>query len=537
MDIDIKRFPRDLRGEVLLCRKKYETFRRMVIRQPGYTVNWPLLEKAWGLSLLWHCTGGVPRYRPQEVYVTHGRPILEKLTGLRCNTNILAAALLRDVLTTGAASYETIRGHFPKEVAQLVASIRDAKQMLTVWTQDSPADFAQGLMGKISPEFRRETFLILFAEQEQVLKARHDPQALAQVLCITERVFLPIARSLGSTYCETALGGLWLERHPTVSASPILQTIYSQKNYAIQFNYQQYERFDRRFFAALDTQDILSRPPYNPHAPHPANSGADYRRLLSPYELLRQAESGKDPTQWDLWEVLLTYPDRYRYNVVKHFLDMYQGKPPRHCFAPLSNDFFLAYAGSSDHSVTLRLTDSLGYNYRIVLVAGSELDAHFFGSSASRRAISEEFPFDDNARPQISVRSYAPRGHQLRVHNHLVPAGSTALDLALRSDPMVGLTARGVWIKHPDPGNTEPILPSETDCKDPLETVLREGDVLFFDTPYDPEGEPISRGDILVGLDSLLKVHTQQGKQCLIEYLRDPDAFLTRAKVSFRRLD
>ena len=95
MYVNIDRIDPTIREDVLECDREYGVIRRSINRQPGYMVDWELVDKAWRTAVDLHCADvkskGLRR-KSGELYICHPRTVMEELAKLRCKSSVLAAA-------------------------------------------------------------------------------------------------------------------------------------------------------------------------------------------------------------------------------------------------------------------------------------------------------------------------------------------------------------------------------------------------------------------------------------------------------------
>ena len=88
------------------CDHVYDSICKAIKKQPGYVVDWQLVDKAWATAKALHRD---MRRKSGELYVTHPRSVMEELAKLRCKSSVLAAALLHDTMEDCSLSYERLR--------------------------------------------------------------------------------------------------------------------------------------------------------------------------------------------------------------------------------------------------------------------------------------------------------------------------------------------------------------------------------------------------------------------------------------------
>lgn len=96
---DIRTIDPALLPEVEECDRGYGVIRKTINRQPGYVVDWQLVDKAWETAKRLHCDPiREVRRKTGELYLYHPRSVMEELARLRCKSSVLAAALLHDTM-------------------------------------------------------------------------------------------------------------------------------------------------------------------------------------------------------------------------------------------------------------------------------------------------------------------------------------------------------------------------------------------------------------------------------------------------------
>lgn len=516
------------------CDHVYDSICKAIKKQPGYVVDWQLVDKAWATAKALHRD---MRRKSGELYVTHPRSVMEELAKLRCKSSVLAAALLHDTMEDCSLSYERLREDFSYEVAQIVHAVtkikaeeKSADPHYASMSADEKHAFLDRLTDAklIASPYQREAFLVRFADRAHNL-ATIDACSTGkrmEKIASTRAFLIPAAQKLGMRYFEVLLSDLCMkfdgeEYHENESAR-----ILASRTALTKVSGGAYSHFDQILQDALETQNVFSFPKFNPFAKlrgYAGNGGeeemiAASRRVLLSYELKQQLEQVIyfDRCRLDLWEIILTYKERDAHDMLEHFLDMYR----KH----LKDELFFEYVGRDTEAVIIRLSDMFENNYRIVIVPESRLEAYFIGDPDGERLtmIDEEAP-GDALRPQITVYSYSSK-KGYRKYAKCVPYGATALDFAFIISPALAVTVNSARIHKWKGAETNPF--TDEDYAYPLRTVLSDGDVVNFDADYHPkpaEGEPDS-GKISIPhatIDWFADVNTERGKNCLIRYFKD----------------
>lgn len=515
--------------EVLECDRGYENICKTIKKQPGYVVDWQLVDKAWETAKKLHSD---TRRKSGELYIYHPRSVMEEVAKLRCKSSVLAAALLHDTMEDCSMTYEALREGFSYEVAQIVSAVTDIKEeekkaeaRYSTMSDQEKRQFAERFTDAklVAAPFQREAFLIRFADRAhnlQTIEACGTGQRLQKIH--SSRAFLiPAAQKLGMRYFEVILNE-WCMRFEGVDfENNEWADILKKRNGLTKFSGKAYSQFDQMLQDAIAEQTIFSFPAFNPYARLRGISkdGGDGvrmpgRRVMLAYELKQQWDPNTpfERSRLDLWEIILTCKDRDMHDMLEKFLAIY-------CEHLEDEGIFIEYVGREGDGLIVRLSDSVENNYRVVLIPESRLEAYFIGEHRGERLtmIEEEAP-GDALRPQITVYSYSPqKGY--REHKKCVPYGATALDFAFIVHKELGLTVKGARIHKWRGDDTTKF--TEKDYKYPPGTVLSEGDVVYFDADYERDGEVLVYSKPNVSFDSMLDVNTQYGKTCLIHYFKE----------------
>lgn len=523
-----------LKQELEECDKVYDNICKTMKKQPGYVVDWQLVDKAWETAKRLHLG---TRRKSGELYVTHPRSVMEELAKLRCKSSVLAAALLHDTMEDCSMTYEVLREDFSYEVAQIVSAVtaikaeeKAADPHYATMTPDEKHAFLDRLTDAklISSPYQREAFLVRFADRAHnlaTIDACSTGKRLEKIAS-TRAFLIPAAHKLGMWYFEVVLNDLCMkfdgEEHQNNESVQIL----ANRNALTKVSGGAYSRFDQALQDALEEQSVFALPKFNPFAKlrgFTPDGGeeqmhATFRRVLLAYELKQQLEKVKyfERSRLDLWEIVLTCKDRDTHDMLEHFIEMYR--------THLKDNIFFEYIGSERDALVVRLSDKFENNYRIVLVPESKLESYFIGDPDGERLtmIDEEAP-GDALRPQITVYSYSTK-KGYRKYAKCVPYGATALDFAFIISPALAVTVSSAKI-HKWNGNATPPF-TEDDYAYPLRTVLSDGDVVHFDADYYPRipGEESEEAKVSIPhatIDWFSDVNTERGKNCLIRYFKD----------------
>ncbi len=514
----------------------YDNICKTIRKQPGYVVDWQLVDKAWETAKTLHRD---TRRKSGELYICHPRSVMEELARLRCKSSVLAAALLHDTMEDCSLTYEELREDFSYEVAQIVDAVtaikkeeKDADPHFASMTPDEKHAFLDRLTDAklISSPYQREAFLVRFADRAHNL-ATIDSCSTGKRLekiASTRAFLIPAARLLGMRYFEIILSDFCMKFDGEEYSENESVKLLESRNALTKVSGSAYSRFDQVLQDALDEQTVFSFPKFNPFAKlrgFTRDGGeeemvASARRVLLAYELKQQLEKAVyfDRSRLDLWEIILTCKERDTHDMLEHFLGMYRAHLK-------DEEIFFEYVGQEKDAVIVRLSDKFENNYRIVLVPESKLEAYFIGNPDGERLtmIDEEAP-GDALRPQITVYSYSPK-KGYRKYAKCVPYGATALDFAFIISPALAVTVNSAHIhKWKGEAATPPF--AENDYAYPLRTILSDGDVVHFDADYYPRipGEESDETKVSIPhatIDWFADVNTERGKNCLIRYFKD----------------
>lgn len=535
MYVDIDHIDPSIRDEVLECDREYGVIRKSINKQPGYVVDWEMVDKAWKTAVDLHCKdvhSKNMRRKSGELYICHPRSVMEELAKLRCKSSVLAAALLHDTMEDCSMTYEALREGFSYEVAQIVSAVtaikaeeKEADPHYASMTDLEKHAFLDRLTDAklISSPFQREAFLVRFADRAHNLQTIGPCETGKRLekIASTRAFLIPAAHKLGMRYFEVVLSDWCLKFEGEDFEHNESARILENRNALTKLSSGAYSRFDQALQDAMEEQTVFSFPKFNPYAKLRgfAKSGggdemlATARRVMLAYELKQQLARVTyfERSRLDLWEIILTCKDRDIHDMLENFLAMYR--------AHLKNEeIFFEYVGQDGDCLIVRLSDQVENNYRIVLVPESKLESYFIGNHDGDRLtmINEEAP-SDALRPQITVYSYSPK-KGYRKYEKCVPYGATALDFAFIISPALGVTVKSARIHKWKGVDTLPFV--EGDHKYPAGTILSEGDVVHFDADYEHDGEKLVFSKANVTFDSLLEVNTQYGKNCLIHHFK-----------------
>ena len=531
---DFTIFDERIRGDIEKCHQEYEAARKNINKQPGYVVDWDLVNKAWETAVKLHCGKDSEKHwyrKSGDLYITHPKAVMEELARLRCKSSVLAAALLHDTMEDCSMTYEALREDFSYEVAQIVKAVtaikaeeKEADPHYASMTDLEKHEFLDRLTDAklISSPFQREAFLVRFADRAHNLQtiAACETGKRLEKIASTRAFLIPAAQKLGMRYFEVVLSDWCMKYEEEDFNTNESAKLLARRNALTKLSSGAYSRFDTALQDALDEQTIFSFPAFNPYAKLRGFSrdGGDEmratgRRVMLAYELKQQGVkvSNFERSRSDLWEIILTCKDRDIHDMLENFLSMYRAHLK-------DEEIFFEYVGQEGDSLIVRLSDNVENNYRVVLVPESKLEAYFIGDHDGDRLtmIDEEAP-SDALRPQITVYSYSPK-KGYRKYEKCVPYGATALDFAFIISPALGVTVKRAQIHKWKGDDTLPFV--DEDHKYPPGTVLSEGDVVYFDADYEHDGEKLVYSKVNVGFDSMLEVNTQHGKNCLIHYFK-----------------
>ena len=524
-----------LKQELEACDRVYDNICKTIKKQPGYVVDWQLVDKAWETAKKLHLD---TRRKSGELYVCHPRSVMEELARLRCKSSVLAAALLHDTMEDCSLTYEQLREDFSYEVAQIVSAVtaikaeeKAADPHYASMSADEKHAFLDRLTDAklIASPYQREAFLVRFADRAHNL-ATIDVCSTGKRLekiASTRAFLIPAAHKLGMRYFEIILSDFCMKFDGEEYNENESIRILENRNALTKVSGAAYSRFDQALQDAMEEQQVFSFPKFNPFAKLRGvtlDDGEDQmraslRRVLLAYELKQQLEQVIyfERSRLDLWEIILTCKDRDTHDMLQHFLSMYRTHLK-------DEEIFFEYVGQEKEALIVRLSDKFENNYRIVIIPESKLETYFIGNPDGDRLtmIDEEAP-GDALRPQITVYSYSPK-KGYRKYAKCVPYGATALDFAFIISPALAVTVNNAQIHKWKGTATNPF--TEDDYSYPLRTVLSDGDVVHFNADYYPRipGEESDDQKISIPhatIDWFSDINTERAKNCLIRYFKD----------------
>lgn len=166
------------------CDHVYESVCKAIRKQPGYMVNWQLVDKAWSTAKVFHHD---MHSKSGELYVTHHRSVTEDLAKLRCKSSVLATTLLYDNMEDCSLLYERLCEDFFYEGTQIVNTVTKIK------AEEQSAD----------PHY------VTMSADEQHAFLGPTNGCQADYISYQREAFLnPAARKLGMRYFEVVLNDL-----------------------------------------------------------------------------------------------------------------------------------------------------------------------------------------------------------------------------------------------------------------------------------------------------------------------------------------
>lgn len=517
------------------CDRVYDNICKHARKQPGYTVDWQFVDRAWDTAKRLH---GGTRRKSGELYIYHPCAVMGELVKLQRGSNILAAALLHDTMEDCSLTYEQLREDFSDKVAQIVSAVtaikaeeREADPHYASMTPEEKHGYLDRLTDAklIASSYQWEAFLVRFADRVHnlaTIDACSTGKRLEKIAS-TRAFLIPAAHKLGMRYFEIVLSDYCMKFDGEEYKENESVGILEKRNALTTVSGSAYSRFDQILQDALETQNVFSFPKFNPFAKmrgFTSNSGeeemhATLRRVLLAHELKQQLDQVVyfERSRLDLWEVILTYKDRSTHNMLENFLELYRTRLK-------GEGIFFEYIGQERDATVIRLSDKFENNYRIVLIPESKLVSHFIGNPRDERlTMADEDAPGDALRPQITVYSYSPqKGY--REFSKCVPFGATALDFAFMVSPALAVTVNHAKI-HKWRGGDPPSF-RDNDYAYPLRTVLSDGDVVHFNADYHPRISGVESKDKKVSIphatiDWFAYVNTELAKNCLIRYFKD----------------
>lgn len=521
------------------CRNTYESIIKNMKRIPEYSIDYPMLDKAYEAAKFYH--GNTRRYSG-ELYLRHPLAVMEELSKQLCKTSILAAALLHDTLEDcrdRGATYPALRENFSYEIAEIVESVTaiKAEEKLNnprfpfMTTEEKKLFLDAKTDAKlISSSFQREAFLVRFSDRAHNLATLQHcaPHKRKMKISSTRDFLIPAADKLEMRYFSILLNDLCMSQEGDDPEQNRHHMLINKRNTLIHASGNIHSSYDQILSNALQSQSIFSFPAFNPFSRFRTikrdgekNSiKTIQRRVLTAYEIHLQlgTDGVFERSKLDLWETILTCKDFAAARMIEHFISFFRTnlKPA---------GMFLEYVTENQNAVYFRLTDQFENNYRIVLIPESQLESYFIGNADGDRLtmIDDDSP-SDALRPKITVYSYSPRKGYTKYHKR-VPYGATALDFAFIIKPELAYTVKRAQIRTWE-SEQQTVPFTKADHYYPLWTTLNDGDVVYFDADYPPNAqstdlsnEPNDPTDIgNVKIDWFGQINTEYAKKRLIEY-------------------
>lgn len=477
-------------SEIKDCNDIFNSIIRNIKKQPGYEVDYPLLEKAYDTAKNLH---GDVRRHSGVLYLRHPLSVMESLSRLKCKTSILAAALLHDTMEDCDYTYESLRSSFKDEIAEIVSAVtaikaaeKEAEEAFDQLTTEEKHDVLDRLTDAklIKSGYQREAFLVRFADREHNLSTIDacKPEKRRLKIEQTKAFLIPAAISLGMRYYEVSLSNYCMK----FAEDPLeYDTLLDFRNQYISVSGPVFSEFDSILQEGVNSQKFFSFPPFNPFARLRGvkKDGKDIqqlecRRLLNPYEIKGQlkGEIAFDRQDVCLNEIVLTCEEKDKSVMLSNFIEFFK-KYLKPCL------MFFEYSGEEEHAISIKLTDIYENNYRIVIIQDKNLETYFIGDpNGEPLTMIDEKSIADALRPKITVYAYSTY-KPIRKFEGVVPQGATALDFAFIVSPALAYTVKFAKIKK---WNGLNVSFSEHDYNYPLKTILEDGDVVHFEADYFP---------------------------------------------------
>lgn len=514
--------------EVTECKTIYDAIKAKIKKQHGYIIDDKMLDKAYAKAKELH---GTTRRLSGVLYLRHPLAVMEELSNLRCKTSVLCAALLHDTMEDCGYSYEQLRQDFSPEIADIVDAVtaikkeeKDADERFRQLSAAEQKAFLDKLTDAklIQSKYQREAFLVRFADRKHNLSTIDAcaPGKRMQKIESTRNFLIPAAHRLGMRYFETILTNYCMKYEGDDFTSNESSRILETRNQITAVSGHTYSEFDRLLLEAVDSQEELSLPIFNPftQARGVRREGVGevltkHRRVLHACELKEQLAKGKtfDRSCMDFNEIVLTSKHSNKKLMFSDFVCFHQR---------FLRDYgvFFEYLGEIDSAISVRLTDKYENNYRLLIIPEEKLDEFFIGSSEiARLTLPSMESTSDAIRPQITAYSYTPKvGY--RMFAKCVPQGATALDFAFLINKEMALAAKTARI-HTWSGNGSAPF-TEEDYHYPLHTIINDGDVVYFDADYSKENQVINSIHH-ASIEWFAYINTDNAKNILIQYFRE----------------
>ena len=181
-------------------------------------------------------------------------------------------------------------------------------------------------------------------------------------------------------------------------------------------------------------------------------------------------------------------------------------------------------------SIAVTLTDSHENNYRVILIPDSYLEEYYIGDPhGAKLTVSDTSSLMDITSQKMTIYTSYSRYDAERdtlspasKRRDDVPIGSTALDFAFLCSSDMALTVTGVKIHSRYDSETDDYRNIDFSGEDeylfPLDTILRDGDIVHFETDRDYKDR--SKRTNHACLDWFAFLNTAHARQCLINYLK-----------------
>ena len=430
-----------------------ELYRDILLRACARSVpDTPLLNRAFSFALDKHKG---QRRKGGEPYIVHPLETARILADAGFESEILAAALLHDVIEDCGVTRDELSGEFGEQVADIV----DAVSQVDILTVPDPEMSKEDLdilsdtklLNEIRIHQNRKAFYIKLADRIHNLRTidvfPHDKQVAKAVH--TRRVLIPAAKALHVTMMVDELEALCLK----IENPEAYQVIRKGYNRLLKENACVLEGVwpeDPGFKAWFSNHIFETEPVLGMYLVsidfHERYEESIFRHLIPLVEDAGKLETFIDKEHVELYNIHFTVDDRYPGTPESLFFRYY---PEVYKSEWKVTMIGLGHAFGSGKLYYL-LEDRYGIRYRLFLQTESQRlryshDALIYddrGENAPEQAAG--FNPDEPDEPEHPMIPIYRRNGQL----DWIEDGATVLDFAFHINPMIGICATGATINH-----------------------------------------------------------------------------------------
>lgn len=491
--------------QIQICDREFEETLTTIDKQ--IFINRQLIEKAYQFAKEFH---GQEKRQSGAPYITHPKSVFTYLARVHCPTEVLVAALLHDVMEDCDVSYETIRGLFGLEVAEIVKAVTAIKR-----EEPKGLDPEEGKLfldrltdGQlIDSKYQYKACLVRFADRLHNLATINAclPEKRRMKILHTEAVLIPMARKLGVYYFEIVLQDHCI-RYKEGLAQTEYKAILSKRTAMLRESKEEWSLFGKAIVGAVKKHGKLAIANYNPFS---SNKSQNYR-VITVSEIKNEL-GGLPMTRQNtcIKEIVLTSESADAGTILHDYIEM-------HKLYLDNRGIFFEYKGTKNDAQIFVLTDAFENNYRVLILPEEKLKPFYIGTeTASTISMIDEESASDAVRPTHSIVYSYSNYKGVREFKNILPKDATVLDLAFYINPKLAVTVKSAMI-HPTCNDTS--FTAE-EHRYPLSTTLSEGEMVCFDADY-YQGEERKNNKVHAVLDWFLYLKTDYAKRCFVEYLK-----------------